>query len=244
MTTPAVVKTVMRIVGGATVGALVLAGGYGFASSLAHTERTQSGTVDSDGISTIVVRTEVGDIEVVQTGAGSGEIELSTERRGSWRLPDVEQRREGDTLVVEALCQGSWWGDCATDVVLRVPPGLAVVLRSEVGTIVARGEFTDVSMESSAGELRGERLRADSVTATTSVGEIDLELSAPARSVDATSSVGEVTVVVPDDGTKYAVQVRTDTGEGRTDVPRDSSSPYSITATSSVGDARVLVARQ
>lgn len=242
MTTPVVVKTVIRIVGGATVGALVLAGGYGFASALARTERTDRSTVEAEGLRTVVVRTDVGDVDVRQSSSSGGDVEVSTHRRGSWQLPGIEQRRDGGSLILEALCHDTGWADCSTDVTLRVPRGLAVVVRSDIGDIDVRGEFTDVSVESSAGDVRGERLRAASVTVTTSIGDVDLELAEPVRRVDATSSVGDVTVVVPDDGTEYAVQMRTDTGDRRSDAPQDTASPYSVNASSSVGDVRVMLA--
>ncbi len=241
MSTPPVVKAVMRIIGGATVGSLVAVGGYGVATAFAHTERTEQTTEAVEGLSTVVAHTDLGDIEVVEASPASTEVEVVTRRSGNWRLPRVEQRRDGDRLVIEGFCQDGWWGGCSTDLVVRVPRGLVVDVRSDVGDVTVRGGFTDVSMESATGDLRGESLAAESVHAANDVGDIDLEIAAPGRSVVASSSVGDITVVVPDDGTAYDVHMKTDVGDPRTDVPQDSTSARTIRATSSVGDVQVLV---
>ena len=61
-------------------------------------------------------------------------------------------------------------------------------------------------------------------------GRVQLEFAAAPTAVVATSDNGRVEVVVPDDGTAYRVDLRSDNGSETIEVPTDPSSTRSLTA--------------
>lgn len=238
MSTRMAVKAPIRVLGGLLVAVLVLSGAYAVATKLARAERTEQISVGAGGIDTLVVSTDVGAVSV-EPGATSDHVEVRLHREGAWRLPRFEQRRVGDELHLEASCDRHWFGDCSTQMVLRVPEGMRLEASSAVGEVSVRGAYPSVTMETSTGRLAADQLRASQVRATSSVGDVSITLAAPADSVDVTTSVGQVLLVVPDDGTSYDVRAETSVGETHTTVPVSSASAHHIRVTSSVGDVRV-----
>ncbi|MFP5346300.1 MAG: DUF4097 family beta strand repeat-containing protein [Actinomycetes bacterium] len=238
MSTPMAVKAPVRILGGLLVTVLVLGGAYAVATKLARAERTERLTVASAGVQTLVASTDVGSLSV-EPSTASDRVEVQLHREGAWRLPRFEERRVGDTLHLEASCARHWFGDCSTQMVLRVPEGMHLETSSSVGEVSVRGAYPSVTMETSTGRLAADQLRASRVRATSSVGEVSITLASPADSVAVTTSVGDVLLVVPDDGTSYDVQAQTSMGETHTTVPVSSASAHHIRVTSSVGDVRV-----
>jgi hypothetical protein len=240
VSTPAAVKVVLRLLGGATAGALVLGGGYTVATQLATTQASRQLDLDAAGVRSLVVRVDIGRVRIEQTTAAAGRIEGVLRQEGSWTMPTFESTRSGDELVLDGSCHGRWFAECATDLVLRVPRGLALDARASVGDVSAAGAFSDVALETSTGDVSADELDAGSVSAVSSVGDVRVRLVAAPEQVDVVSSVGDVRVVVPDDGTAYDVQTQIGVGDSQTTVPVDSASPNRIRVTSSVGDVRVL----
>ena len=241
MSTPAPVKVALRLVGAALVLVLVIGGGYSVATSFAHTEKQESFSVAAQGIDTIVLDVGVGDLRV-RTAPGVTQIEVDVERRGSWRLPHFDSARDGGTLRLTGGCSGPRMGNCATDVVVRAPEGLRLQVRAGVGAIRASGSYAQVQATASTGEVALTDLTSDRTTATSSVGTVLAVFARAPMEVQASSSTGEVTVVVPDDGTTYAVRSQVGVGSTQISVPDDDASDRSIVASSSVGSVRVVTA--
>lgn len=242
MSTPSTVKVMLRIIGGATVAGLVLTGGYAVATEVATTERTEHVSVEADGLRSLVTRTDVGSIRVEQV-TGARRVEIRVHSRGAWRLPSFSQHRSGDQLVVAGGCRvRTWFDDCRSDLVMRVPAGLKLKATSSVGNVRARGQFEQLSLESSTGNVTATNLRVPQVRVVSSVGNVELGFVEPPEDVDVTNSVGNSRVVVPDDGTAYDLHATTSVGSTRTAVPVDSSSMLRISVTSSVGNAEVITA--
>jgi hypothetical protein len=241
MSTPAPVKVALRLVGAALVLVLVISGGYSVATSFAHTEKNESFSVAAQGIDTIVLDVGVGDLQV-RTAPGASQIEVDVERRGSWRLPHFDSSRDGGTLRLTGGCSGPRMGNCGTDVVVRAPAGLTLQVRASVGTVRASGSYAQVRATTSTGEVALTDLTSDRTTAVSSVGTVLVTFARAPMDVQASSSTGEVTVVVPDDGTTYAVRSHVSVGSTQISVPDDDTSDRSIVASSSVGSVRVVTA--
>lgn len=239
MSTPAPVKVALRLVGAALVAVLVIAGGYSVATSFAHTEKQESFSVAAQGIDTIVLDVGVGDLRV-STAPGATQIEVDVERRGSWRLPRFDSTRDGSTLRLTGGCSGPRMGNCGTDVVVRAPAGLTLRARASVGAVRASGSYAQVQATTSTGEVVLTDLNSDRTTAVSSVGTVLARFARAPMDVQASSSTGEVTVVVPDDGTTYAVRSQVGVGESQISVPDDDTSDRSIVVSSSVGSVRVV----
>ncbi|GAB2687260.1 DUF4097 family beta strand repeat-containing protein [Thalassiella azotivora] len=241
MTTPAPVKIALRIIGAATTGVLVLGGGYSAATVLASTTSVETVDVAADGLSSVHAEVEVGDVRLVET-RGLDEVQVELRRHGAWREPSASARRVGDQLRVTGDCPGGPWGNCAVDVIVRVPTGSDLAARAvtSVGDLRVSGSWSQLDLRSDTGNMRATDLRAEAVRAHSSVGDLDVVLAAAPDHVELVSDVGDVRAVVPADGTAYDVRVRTDVGERLTTVPLDPTSTHRIDVTTSVGDVTVV----
>jgi hypothetical protein len=117
-------------------------------------------------------------------------------------------------------------------------------LSTSSGDVVARGVSGTLHMETSSGDLEGAALKAPSVSADVSSGDIDLDFAVAPVRVDAVSSSGDVNVLVPRvAGTAYRVDVDTSSGDNTVGVATDPASARTLRAVTSSGDVRVAYGR-
>jgi len=131
------------------------------------------------------------------------------------------------------------------DLVVRSSSG-DVILRSIDGSIDAEVSSGDIELEDVTGDVRAQASSGD-VTATgltagslrlrTSSGDVEAQLDAAPESIDAEASSGDVTIMVPDDGTAYAVEGESSSGDRRISVAADPDSPNHARVHTSSGDA-------
>ena len=131
------------------------------------------------------------------------------------------------------------------DLVVRSSSG-DVVLRSIVGSIDAEVSSGDVVLEdvtgdvvarASSGDVVARGLSAASIDIQVSSGDIEVELLDSPELIDLESSSGDVTVTVPDDGTAYAVEGETSSGDRRISVATDPASRNQARIQTSSGDS-------
>jgi DUF4097 and DUF4098 domain-containing protein YvlB len=85
-------------------------------------------------------------------------------------------------------------------------------------------------------------VRARTIVANTSAGDVTLAADAPLERLDATTSAGDVRLLVPD----VAYRLHTETSAGDTDTGAVSTSddaPREISAVTSAGDIRIETRR-
>lgn len=108
------------------------------------------------------------------------------------------------------------------------------------GAVNASNLTGRVAQRTSDGSVAATGFRSDDVSASSSDGPLQLSFGSPPSSVTAHSSVGAIEVVVPADGTAYAVTANT-SGESReVSVPTDPSSARRMRLSTSDGAIRVL----
>ncbi len=131
------------------------------------------------------------------------------------------------------------------DMVVRSSSG-DIELRSIVGSIDAEASSGDIVLEdvsgdvvarSSSGDVHADRLTATSVQIHVSSGDIDVALDASPDSIDLEASSGDVTIIVPDDGTAYAITGETSSGDREIAVATDPASPNHARIHTSSGDS-------
>jgi hypothetical protein len=131
------------------------------------------------------------------------------------------------------------------DMVVRASSG-DIILRSVEGSIDAEVSSGDIVLEdvtgdivasAGSGDVLGERVTADSVRAEVSSGDIKIDLLVSPDDLDARSSSGDVIVSVPNDGTSYAVDGKTSSGDREIAVATDPGSPNRARLQTSSGDA-------
>ncbi|KAB8197640.1 hypothetical protein FH608_003640 [Nonomuraea phyllanthi] len=202
----------------------------------------------------LTIRSSLGGVRVLPGAGGRVEVErwvrgkAAGDGNATWSLRDGTLRLGANcTMVV---------GDCGARYHVKVPAGVRLSVDAPDGVIL-KGLTQDVDASSreriqvsgttgrlrlrSEGSITGDALKSRDVRCRTSDGAIDVTFADPPAAVDLDSRDGRVTATVP--RAAYRISVRSKTGTERTELKNDAGSGSTITARSSTGDVRVLVAR-
>lgn len=237
-------RAVWVVVGSLFTCAALVWGAVEAVGLIAHEETVESQSWTADGIASVRIDNESGEVHVRR--ATGSTIELTS--RISRGLFDTEhtERIEGDQLVLRTDCPEIVNHFCRVDMDLAVPDGIAVDIRTRHGeTTVAdidagvtiRGEHSraeltrlggplDLRMEH--GSLSAVGLTSDDVIARSEHGRIDLAFAEAPTSLVVTNEFGNVDVTVPDDGTAYAISTSSDFGNVDNQLRVDPRSPSRI----------------
>ncbi len=199
-----------------------------------------------------------GDVTVV----GGPPDAVAVTRQLSWSghgEPTVSERFDGTTLRIEQpQCPGGG-NQCSASYELVAPPGTALTVHTDGGSIrtdgiagteilhTSGGDVTvnhasgNLDLSTSGGSITGSDLSCAETIAGTSGGDISLRYeSAPGRVVAGTSG-GGVQVTVPD-GDRYRVQAGATGGTADVQVSQDAGATRSITARTEGGDVSIRYA--
>lgn len=135
----------------------------------------------------------------------------------------------------------TWPGlDDTRDVLVLVPVGheLDLDLRTDVGDVVAEGDFGSLAVRSDVGDVHlGTTSIAEDVTVSTEVGGIEADLAAPGpTAVDLSSTLGDISLQLPP-GASGAVGAVTELGDVRIAV--GGTSTWQVETRSSLGEVTV-----
>ena len=210
------------------------------------------------GPGTTRLTVEVGTGSVRLTPTDGSEIQVQRTVRSGWREPRIEERTDGSHAVIEASCPGFLGGRCEIRYDIAVPAGHDVELAASTGdldvrgiearslrTTVSTGRTTLVDVDAplevraSTGHVSASGLRSTQVTADVSTGSVELDFATAPTDVTVSASSGNVTLQLPQAGNPYRVQVNSNSGGARIDVPTDPRSPRSVAVTASSGDIAV-----
>ncbi len=231
-----------RIGGGAFVAVLVAGGTLAAITQFfvrdEHTTRNFA-----DPMTTLRVSTDTGSITVHRASAGAP-ARVTGDRHTAFRPTRASYRVVGTELVVDTGCEGFWpFNDpCHVDVDVAVPAGVAVDLRSATGDLAVEGVAAEVTAHSTDGDIRLTGVTADAVTARTATGSLDLGFAGAPGRVLAASATGSVTITVPDDGTRYRLQIDNRTGRSEVSAPEDPASPHTLTVAAPYGNVTIRTA--
>jgi hypothetical protein len=172
--------------------------------------------------------------------------------------PDVSERVDGRTLIIEARCfpLGNTW--CDVSYVLDIPKSVDVAVDTAIGSVrvsdlegsadlsSATGIVTvenasgSLRLDSGAGSIRATGLRSELVRASTGAGSVELAFAAPPRRVDADAGAGSVDIELPRDDTIYRVEdVANPDGNVRVSVSTDPTSEHVLRLESGAGSVTV-----
>jgi len=250
------VRAAWRAAGSLAAVALLVWGATELVDLLAHEERTLVRTFDARSVDAVDVEVDRGSVSV--TAGDVDEVTVEAHVSDGLLRTEHEQVVDGSSLVLRGHCRALLSHFCAVDYEVRVPPDVAVLIRTDDGRIrvdgtdgpvdVASDNGTielfdvrgDVLAESDNGSLRGEGLVAGEVRASTDNGSIVFGFAEPPTLVDADSDNGSVELRLPEVAGGYRVTMDTDVGDTDLGVATDPDSPRSITATTDNGSVRVL----
>jgi hypothetical protein len=191
------------------------------------------------------------------TGAGSGPAVVDAHLSGTVHPPKLTVQIVGGTAKVTAHCGWHYLLRCGADLRLTVPPNVTSVARtssgdiraadlrgpmdlaSSSGDIVTSGGTGPARLSTGSGDVRASGLRATSVSAHSSSGDVSLRLAVVPDTVSATTSSGDARITVPNDPTAYLVAAHASSGDERVRVHTDPTSQHRITVRSGSGDVSV-----
>ena len=223
------------------------------------TSTTRASTREFPGpVTGVVADTGTGDV-VVRVVPGSTGARVTTRLSGRGGQPQATAALSGGTLRLTGDCSGgAWFQPCSVRLAVEVPPGVSVRVQGSTGDVLLDGALSAVRAEVGTGDVswvnaEGGRLDATALTGDVSVqgavgtlaletrtGDIGAVLTAAPESVTAQALTGDVTVSVPDDGTQYATDIATGTGDVTGAVPADTVDGRPMTVRTSTGDVSVV----
>jgi hypothetical protein len=108
------------------------------------------------------------------------------------------------------------------------------------GNIQAEGvASTTITANTDSGNINGSDIATAAITASTGDGDIQIVFTSVPRDVRVNSNSGSITLVLPPGPTQYNVTANTDSGSVSDTVPRNSSSPNTIAASSGSGSITI-----
>ncbi len=223
---------------GVAVACLAVGGSAMSVAGYTHS-RTDTHTVNlPTGVNVLNVTAGAGDVRV-RTEAAAG---LSAVARLRWAFvkPTVNSTVDGGRVSLIDECVFSLFGDCSTSWDLAVPEGTPVSVRTTSGDISVGGLEGDLEVDTTSGDVIAGGISAKRVTLTSTSGDVDLRLSAAPASVVVTSTSGSIRLVVPDDGTAYAVRVTTASGDVINDLVDSPGATHRLVIETTSGDIEVV----
>ncbi len=187
---------------------------------------------------------------VLDVSAGFGDVRVGTEGaagpsavarlRWAFQQPTVHTTVDGERVSLSGECPFSLFQDCSTSWDVAVPEATAVRIRTTSGDISLGGLGGDVTVETASGDVLGADISAQRVTITATSGDVDIRLSTAPEAVVVSSTSGSIRLVVPNDGTAYAVQVTTASGDVENQLVHAPGAARRIVIETTSGDIEVI----
>ena len=203
---------------------------------------------------TLTTRTDDSAVELVPADVKSVEV---TRHVDGWVFmgsgPHASWSMENDTLSLKVKCSAVI-SSCAARHQIKVPRGVAVVLKDDNGSVTATGFDTPLKLRSDNGKVTvrdssgaldlnsdngtidADGISSRQITADSSNGEVRLSLTAAPDRVETDSNNGSIEIALPQKpGLAYKVRTRTNNGSTKVGVPTDDASRHTVTAHSDNG---------
>lgn len=225
----------LRVVGVVLVAALVAAGAGSLVVQFFVREARARAVVD--GVRSVEATVTSGAISVTAGDPGTGVV-VESVRRSAFRTATVTREVTDGRLVLSGGCgSGPLLDDqCSVDLLLEVPPGTSLTLRTSAGDVDVTGVDGAVDVRTTVGDVTLDGVRAQTVRVTTAAGDVDAELALAPQAVRVRSGVGDVTVAVPDAPGGYRVTADTSVGTPDVRVPDSPGSGRSLDLATTAGD--------
>ncbi|MEU6014460.1 DUF4097 family beta strand repeat-containing protein [Streptomyces sp. NPDC047515] len=206
---------------------------------------------------TLTIRSAHTSLELVPADVRKVEV---TRRVDGWVVfgngPDPKWTMQDDTLTLRVKCKAII-SDCASQHQVKVPRGVAVIVKGDNGKVVASGFDTPLTLhsdngkvtvrdssgplklESDNGAVVAEGISATSVSARSDNGMVRLGFTSVPDLVEAESDNGGVAIDLPGGSVRYAVSATARNGSTSVDAPRSDDSTHVVKAHSDNGRVTV-----
>jgi hypothetical protein len=210
-----------------------LTSGHGPAS-FSRGEWHRTDTLTAGGpLRSLTVSAGTGDITISGTSGSTVSVTEQVSYRGT--PPQLANGRTGSRLVLGYTCGP---GDCGVSYTIKVPRGMTVTARTNVGAIHLSALAGQIVARTGTGSVNGTDLSARSTDLNAQVGDVRASFAAVPRTVRVSTDTGSITIRVPS-SQAYAVTATADVGMIQVTVPRAQSSAHAISAHSDVGSVSI-----
>ena len=212
------------------------------------THRVLTGSIQQ-----LTVESSNGDVTILPSV--DGKIHVNGRAEGTLHAPAPKIEVNGARVWVSANCPVWGFGDCDSEVVVRVPTTTAIDVSSGSGDVVASdlaggsrlntssgdvivdGAAGDVTLESASGDVIARGLRSQHALGKTSSGDVDLRFLSPPTDAVAETASGDVRILVPPGAQGYDATTDTDSGDEAVGVRTDPDADHRLRAETNSGDA-------
>lgn len=194
----------------------------------------------SADLAALDVASHSGDVAIVSTADGASPGAVARIR---WALaePEVSASMRSGRAVLRAECSPlSIFGGCDAGFDVAVPPATEVHAETTSGDITVEGLMGAIVTHATSGDIVGRALASSDVSASTTSGDVELVFREAPLQVGVAVTSGSIRIVVPNDGARYEVVVRTSSGDVVNDVGSDPASAARIVATTTSGDIEIV----
>jgi hypothetical protein len=199
-------------------------------------------------------------VEISSSGKISltdGPLHITRHSQYVFKKPGNSAKLVDGVLKVKSDCGGIRLGDCSVNYDLALPADVPVKITNTGGAVLVRASKSDVliatksgavtlensygrvQVETKSGAIKGTSVSSLDVAAKSESGAIDFRFAASPSAVDAETRSGAIRVSVPKSATNYNVEAASQSGRTTTEVARDASSPFKISAHSESGAVTV-----
>ncbi|THV30197.1 DUF4097 family beta strand repeat-containing protein [Glycomyces paridis] len=239
------------IIGGSFTGAMLIfaltLGGVWIWTASSPLEHGSHSEEYTEALAGVDVDVEIGSIHLAAADGDALEVVRETSWRGT--EPTSTETWRGETFIATGECDDSilFWvniDECEVHYTMHLPTGADAEATIDVGDISLDGLDGDIDVETSVGDVTGQRLNAASTRVESSVGSISLAFDKVNGDINVTTSTGDVELVLPDDGTTYDVRFASGVGDQDIDIATDPAAEADvvINVNTSVGDLTVRYA--
>ena len=113
-------------------------------------ERTDRQTI-AGPVKNLTVDAGPGEIQILPSQ--DGDVHVETHTKGSLHAPRVRAVKDGSHVMMSGNCPAFSFGPCDAEIVLHVPVGTAVEVRSASGDIVASGVGGPLVLDAQSGDV-------------------------------------------------------------------------------------------
>lgn len=198
----------------------------------------QDETVPATGIAAVDVDTDNGAIEI-RGGAGDEITIQSVLRERHEGDADASVEIDGDRLVIVGECDHRWWNACSVGFVVTVPSAFDVRVSTGSGRVETQGIDGDVTITTDNGAIEAGALGGGSVVTESDNGRIELTFDDAPSSVHAQTDNGAISVRLPAEGDRYAVDAGSDNGNVDITVSTDPEAERHVVARSDNGSIEI-----
>jgi hypothetical protein len=220
------------VVVGGIIGAIAVA------SLASGSTRTAANRIDVGDDPQLAIRSTDADVRLIE--GDSSDVVIRAKVTSGILDTSYELRRRGPEIEVVGGCIRWMSPGCGVVVTVAVPAKLPVLVATDSADVTVDGlRGRVVTIATGSGDIRGGALQVQEFSATADAGDIVATFDDQPFALKATTKSGDITARVPTGDIEYAVTVKSDTGDIRSDLESVPDGKGILRVVSDSGDIRL-----